>query len=450
MKKVIFFASFLILLLCFCTITLVKNLSRPLCILYTGEEMGSLEPCGCTDGMLGGLPRRHTVIESIKQSQDGVLLLATGNVVSQAGRQDEIKYQIAISAMKQMGYQAVNIGEKDLTLGVDYLKYVQESFQAPLVCANLMKACPERSRRDGMPLFSQYQIVNIGSLSVGIIGVISKKYQYLIDTQEPKLTLLSPHDAIRSVMKMIKEKVELVVLIGSMEIEEAKGVLQKFPSIKVALLSSSKDKPSCEIENDTNCIIATSSKKSEYVNKIELYFNQNEREIKDFSYEFIPLSEDIPDSTLMTQLMDLYQQMIESEELVRKVKKKSLEGRKFVGSKACQSCHESAYSIWERTSHSKAYDTLIKKGKPKDPECLACHTVGFFYESGFVKDTETPDLVGVGCESCHGAGSEHIEEHEPMDEAGESSCKRCHTKEKSPNFKFDKYYPKILHWKDKD
>lgn len=36
----------------------------------------------------------------------------------------------------------------------------------------------------------------------------------------------------------------------------------------------------------TDCIIATSSKRSEYVNKINLYFNQKERvtEISDFSY----------------------------------------------------------------------------------------------------------------------------------------------------------------------
>jgi len=449
MKRMIFSASGLILLLCFCTAIILKNssLSLPvparqtgLCILYTGEEMGVLEPCGCTDGMLGGFERRHTVIESIKQSQDGVLLLATGNVVSQAGRQDEIKYQIAISAMKKMGYQAVNIGEKDLTLGVDYLKYVQESFQAPIVCANLIS--------EGKPLFSQYRIVKIGSLSVGIIGVISKKYQYLIDTQEPKLTLLEPQNAIKSVMKKIKGKVELVVLLGSMEIEEAKGVLQKFPIIKIALLSSDKDKPLCKMEKDTSCIIATSSKKSEYVNKIELYFNQNERKIKDFSFSSIPLSEDIPDSSIMQQLMDLYQQMIGSEDLVRKVERKSLEGRKFVGSKTCKSCHESAYSIWERTSHSKAYDTLIKKGKPKDPECLACHTVGFFYETGFVSEKETPDFIGVGCESCHGAGSEHIEKHETMGKVEKSSCAKCHTKEKSPNFSFDKYYPKLLHWKE--
>jgi len=344
--------------------------------------------------------------------------------------------------MKQMGYQAVNIGEKDLTLGVDYLKYVQESFQAPLVCANLMK--------DGMPLFSQYKIVKLGKISVGIIGVISKKYQYFIDTQESKLTLSEPQDSIKSVMGKIKEKVELIVLLGSMDIEEAKGVLQKFPIIKIALLSSDRDNPSCEMEKDTNCIIATSSKKAEYVNKIELNFNQKEREITDFSFSFIPLSEDIPDSSLMTQLMDLYQQMIESEDLVRKVKRRSLEGRKFVGSKTCQSCHKDAYTIWERTSHSRAYETLIKKGKRKDPECLACHTVGFFYETGFVKDTETPSLIGVGCESCHGTGSEHIREHEPMGKVERSSCAKCHTKEKSQNFKFDKYCPKILHWKDKD
>ncbi len=50
-----------------------------------------------------------------------------------------------------------------------------------------------------------------------------------------------------------------------------------------------------------------------------------------------------------------------------------------------------------------------------DPECLACHTVGwnpqevFRYHSGFISLEKTPQLTGQGCENCHGPGSNHTQ-----------------------------------------
>jgi len=48
-----------------------------------------------------------------------------------------------------------------------------------------------------------------------------------------------------------------------------------------------------------------------------------------------------------------------------------------------------------------------------DPECLSCHVTGwepqkyFPYESGIENLKETPDLVGNGCENCHGPADSH-------------------------------------------
>src|SRR5207342_2617091 len=97
----------------------------------------------------------------------------------------------------------------------------------------------------------------------------------------------------------------------------------------------------------------------------------------------------------------------------------------FVGSEACKSCHKSEYKVWEKSGHSHAHDTLVKQAKHPslrqyDPECIVCHTVGFGYQSGFVNEDKTPKLKNVGCESCHGPGSDHIKaEKEAHDNAAD-------------------------------
>ncbi len=89
----------------------------------------------------------------------------------------------------------------------------------------------------------------------------------------------------------------------------------------------------------------------------------------------------------------------------------------YVGAKVCKECHgEDAignqYKIWESSPHAKAYtllsgekaDSIAKKyniTKPgDDKKCLSCHSTG----KGSVDSIKRE---GVGCESCHGPGSEY-------------------------------------------
>jgi len=96
----------------------------------------------------------------------------------------------------------------------------------------------------------------------------------------------------------------------------------------------------------------------------------------------------------------------------------------YIGSKACKECHRKTYRSWKETPMANSYD-LLKPGSrsdakknagldpqkdyTKDSSCLACHTTGMGHIGGFVSEAETPMMVGVGCESCHGAGSEYSE-----------------------------------------
>jgi peroxiredoxin len=83
----------------------------------------------------------------------------------------------------------------------------------------------------------------------------------------------------------------------------------------------------------------------------------------------------------------------------------------YVGSQACQSCHPGEYDTWSKSPHARAISALAKQNKSTDSACLKCHTTGFGRTGGFPageKPDAHPGLLGVGCESCHGPGGDHV------------------------------------------
>lgn len=85
---------------------------------------------------------------------------------------------------------------------------------------------------------------------------------------------------------------------------------------------------------------------------------------------------------------------------------------RFVGSAACQRCHEQEYAIWSRSAHARSAESLRKKAKDDDEACVRCHVTGYGRPGGFPDGERAgsdADLSRVGCESCHGPGGEHVE-----------------------------------------
>jgi hypothetical protein len=111
----------------------------------------------------------------------------------------------------------------------------------------------------------------------------------------------------------------------------------------------------------------------------------------------------------------------------------------YIGDKKCKMCHKDQYNSWAETPHAKAWESLSEE-EQKNEECAGCHSVG--------KDDEGTLMVNVGCEACHGPGSEYksmkaMKDPKLAAEAGllavtEETCLRCHNK-KSPTFKGFEY-----------
>lgn len=115
----------------------------------------------------------------------------------------------------------------------------------------------------------------------------------------------------------------------------------------------------------------------------------------------------------------------------------------YVGVEACADCHENEVAFWKKTPHAQAWKTLEDVNKQFDYDCTGCHVTGWAEPGGatMASVADAPTLRDVGCETCHGPGSLHVDaddEHAketirrvPPDELCAS---QCHTREHSDTF----------------
>jgi len=133
----------------------------------------------------------------------------------------------------------------------------------------------------------------------------------------------------------------------------------------------------------------------------------------------------------------------------------------FVGPQTCtEECHREQGKSWARTRMAQSFEALrpgvFAEQKrlvgldpdadyTREPECLSCHTTGYGLVGGFVSIEETPDMAGVTCEACHGAGGRYVKtvmdaddptfETEKARDAGlvypptARVCRKCHNED---------------------
>jgi len=117
----------------------------------------------------------------------------------------------------------------------------------------------------------------------------------------------------------------------------------------------------------------------------------------------------------------------------------------YSGNEFCAVCHETESTTYAFTQHAYAFDTLVKHGAERDPECVSCHVVGFGEAGGYAFDTPSRHLEGVGCESCHGRGGPHLSPDFVKGQAYESRCVTCHDTKHSLGFDYASFRPRISH-----
>lgn len=128
--------------------------------------------------------------------------------------------ELLLEQLDAQGYAAMAVGQRDLVLGVDFLKKKTKGAKLKLLSANLVDA-------KGQPLFPASVVTTVGGLKVGILGVspASADGAVVLPTGVRGLPV---GPAVTAEVKRLrqKEQVQLVVLLAAVPYVEAVKLAQ--------------------------------------------------------------------------------------------------------------------------------------------------------------------------------------------------------------------------------
>ena len=446
-----------------------------LALVLTGARNGYIEPCGCAgkDRMKGGISRLHSMILELRQKRGWpTVALDVGGISKGTGLQGVLKFHALADAMSKMGYEAVAFGLSDLKYDLgDMIAVASEVDGKPglFICSNVALLGWDAGFT-GKP-----RLIEAGGLKIGVIALLGREFQNQLLSKE--ILFEDPEKVARQQAGALRKQCDLLVLLAHASRQESLDLAKKVPMFDLVVTSGGAPEPPAQpqqIEGQKAWLIEV-GEKGMYAVVVGLYDDPQQPR----RYQRVVLDSRYPDSEAMRQIMVAYQEQLKDLGLtglgLQPVRhpRQELNGP-FVGSKACESCHEPSYKVWKRSGHAKAWQTLVQADPPRhhDPECISCHVVGwnpqkyFPYQGGFWNQEKTPHLVDVGCESCHGAGGHHVDAELgrlgadeaikqkyrlavrlPLAEA-EKTCLECHDLDNSPDFNFKTYWPKVEHWED--
>ncbi|NCO57368.1 MAG: hypothetical protein GW783_01250 [Deltaproteobacteria bacterium] len=392
-------------------------------LLFMGHVEGYVEPCGCSEGQLGGEARRAELLRRLRAAPGATLLVDAGNRFIATGPAGEIQAATLAAAGVAAGVAAINLGEDERHLGADFLSRDAGVRGLPWVHANSDAATPPWP------------------------GEVARTMR--VDGQEVVITGVSgtgegvgdPIPAVAKVAATVGRGGRLVVLFQG-EVAAAEALARAVARIDLIVVADGRDHLDAQAHRVGTTLLVATGTDGKWLGELPLPRGP----LSPALVAVHLLDEAIPDEPGAARLVrDYYRRLKEARVLTGPAPRPTV-GGSFTGAEACRACHADAFDLWQATPHAQALATLTAQGKEGAPECVGCHTLGAGFTGGFVDATTTPERGGVQCESCHGVGSNHVDN--PTAEygrAGAQSCRSCHTAERSPRFDFSTYGPRIVH-----
>ena len=407
-----------------------ENLS----LIYSGNLDGELEPCGCSaEGNLGGIKRRATMLSTLRKENPDLIVISAGGLISSDGPGDRLKGEYILKGFASLKYDAIGVQWRDLVFGAEFAL----AEPLPWVISNWNNQAVADRR-----------VIKRAGNKLAFFSWLNPEDSPMRQMQGQHTMAKDSPTSLQSALASAKKNGELTVLATTLTPDQA-GQLVNLDNVDILI-----EKAAYEVYGQPRMqgktLIIQPGSRGMRLGRLDLVINNGR--IEKWQHSVIPMPDKIKDAPELAGWYDEYNARVKEDYLKRiEVRKSQQSGKSpFVGEEVCGTCHVAQHKVWAETDHATAFESLEDVNKAFDPDCIKCHTVGFDQPGGFFDFNTTDHLMGVQCESCHGAGRAHVEaagsQPPPNTKwSPEKICGQCHIQKHSPGFKLDSYWPKIAH-----
>ncbi|HEY3128694.1 MAG TPA: multiheme c-type cytochrome [Acidobacteriota bacterium] len=359
-----------------------------------------------------------------------------GNYFSQRLPEEGLINDFMYQTLPRVQLSVINLAVGDLHL---WQKLAEASPGTQFVTANF-KILGRK-----LPAPPPYALVPVsrphGTLRLAFVGLADNPGEQLRGSD---FTWVDPVTALVELMPELKAKSDFIVILGDISRSTAAMLALRFPEIRLEILAETRfllNPP----EEVNNALITQAVERGRYLGQMEMMFKDGT--LKFLASDFIPLSGDAPEaSDILPKIASLQSKLADFQKVYARQSAQAAVGSgDFVGAEKCRPCHAAAFDVWSKSQHAHAVATLAVRNAQNDNRCLPCHTTGFGKPGGFYNNFATPQMQNVQCEACHGPGRQHLAQVKTRLASGSAVCATCHTPGQTPDFEFERYWPKIRH-----
>lgn len=191
-----------------------ENHKKQLTILHTNDVHSHIEPFDAKDVNYpnqGGVARRYSLIQEIKQKNPNTLLLDAGDIFQGTPYFNFYGGEIEFKLMSKMGYEAATLGNHDFDNGVDGLYAQLPHADFEFLCSNYDFS---NTIMDGHT--KDYKIFRKNGLKVGVFGLGIQLHGLVEKKLYKETKYLDPVEIAQEVSNTLKneENCDLVICLS--------------------------------------------------------------------------------------------------------------------------------------------------------------------------------------------------------------------------------------------
>jgi len=357
-----------------------------------------------------------------------------------------------LRGMALLNYDAINLGERDLQYGKDFLARMQSKHNLPFISANVLLTGSGRRFTDA------YVIKRIGKVKVGIFGITTTAGAKRFVKPETGFQISDPFVAAQETVAELQKSCDVIIALAHLGVIDAKKLASTVPGIDIVIAGHGWNRSESPTMIGNTALMMTGDK-GKYIGHLD--FLTQTGKVNIVQGKIVALNDQISDEPQLAQLVKTYED--EVVYLYPTESPKAQETFSTMTEKTCMRCHRRQSKQWKTTAHAQAWQALVRDHKQSDEQCQACHTTMAGEPEGFVSAPETPHLANVQCVECHrpiGDVQRHLKnfrrkrfaskddttvqkpDFKPVEEA---RCLKCHTEDNSPEFDYAAYVKRVRH-----